>query len=58
MSIDVELPTREVVAFSTAYFELLTARPELAPYFAVHGRLVVVLDKEVFRVLSAERPTR
>jgi hypothetical protein len=39
-----------VEAYSSAYFELLRARPGLAPYFALSPRLVVVLGSEAFEV--------
>jgi Ca-activated chloride channel family protein len=46
-----KFPTPTVVeAYSSAYFDLLRARPELAPYFAFSPRLVVVLGNEAFEV--------
>ncbi len=49
-----ELPaTRTIVAaFSQEYFDLLAARPALAPYFAFSERLVVELAGQVFEVRS------
>ncbi len=44
-------PTKTIVeAYSSAYFDLLRTRPELAPYFAFSSRLVVVIGNEAFEV--------
>ncbi len=39
-----------VEAYSSAYFDLLHSRPELAPYLAFSSRLVVVIGNEAFEV--------
>ncbi|HZS00471.1 MAG TPA: VIT domain-containing protein [Chloroflexota bacterium] len=47
--------TRRVAFGSDAYFALLAERPELAAYFAVGERVIVVLDGQAYEVLSAEQ---
>jgi Ca-activated chloride channel family protein len=46
--------TRRVAFGSDDYFALLAERPELAAYFAVGERVIVVLDGQAYEVLSAE----
>jgi len=40
-----EKQLRKVEAFSSAYFELLSKHPELAPYLAFSTSIVIVLGK-------------
>jgi Ca-activated chloride channel family protein len=46
--------TRKVAFGSDAYFALLAERPELAAYFAVGERVIVILDGQAYEVTSAE----
>lgn len=45
-------PTRRVAFGSDAYFALLAERPDLAPYFALGDRVVVVLDGQAYEVAT------
>ena len=44
--------TRRVVFGSDGYFGLLTERPELATYFALGDRVIVVLDGQAYEVAA------
>jgi Ca-activated chloride channel family protein len=46
------LQRRRVAIGSGAYFALLSERPELAPYFAVGERVIVVLDGQAYEVTA------
>jgi Ca-activated chloride channel family protein len=43
---------RRIEAFSAEYFELLGARPALAPYFALSSRLVVKLGSDMYEIVE------
>lgn len=46
-----EMETQDVVFLSDAYFDLLAEKPELAEYFALGDRVIVVLDGIAYQVL-------
>jgi len=43
---------KQVVFGSEAYFDLLAEKPELAPYFALGTRVIVVLDGQAYEVVE------
>ncbi len=48
------METQKVEFLSDAYFDLLAEKPELAPFFALGERVIVVLDNVAYEVQSAE----
>lgn len=46
-----EMETQDVVFLSDAYFDLLAEKPELAEYFALGDRVIVMLDGVAYQVL-------
>jgi Ca-activated chloride channel family protein len=46
------MQTQKVAFLSDAYFKLLEDKPELAPYFAVGERVIVVLDGTAYEVTA------
>lgn len=50
---DSNLPETALVFGSDAYFALLKQKPELASYFALGEKVIVVLDGRIYRVNSA-----
>jgi len=43
---------KEITYLSREYFDLLSKRPELGPYFALSGNVVVVLESTCYRVVQ------
>lgn len=46
------METQEVLFLSDAYFDLLEAKPELAQYFALGQRVIVLLDGVAYEVVT------
>ncbi len=46
---------KKITAFSDEYFELLRAYPQLAPYFAIAERVLVVFEGQVYEIVANEQ---